>query len=361
MAICFELAYVLFSTSVIRRSPLFIVNQVSFVLCAIYAVFAQRRAIVEIHQHFDHTKSADLAYVVNILLTDFFSILAPVVADSTLLFKLNTFYPSWHAPVLKRLAILGVIATLLAGRLFCSFMMLFLDYFDVVAPVAKGHDEKGKVIFRHTAAIRFADSLMQLATSTFGCCLLLYRAYHYRRQMQASSTVVQRRLRFFVESTTMTFLPPVCIQIVLVVGMFINNIPGRTAYGWGIALNVLFSYAFSILATSWSTIREAPFKASSNRPHDHSTASSVSEVVPNQGHPHPHHHQTQQQHSQNDRTKISPINQTIIGSIMSAVAAPAQEAYDDHDQMEVLVSLPHVGSTDIGALENQTHKHPSSS
>lgn len=103
---------------------------------------------------------------------------------------------------------------------------------------------------------------LQLATCSFAAVVLFHRAYAYsasvaRQPTNVARRRIQRQLRLVIETTTMTFLPPVMCQIIILVAMTCHSTShaAKRAVGWAMDLNMVFSLFFSILATSWSTIR----------------------------------------------------------------------------------------------------------
>ncbi|PWN88990.1 hypothetical protein FA10DRAFT_267599 [Acaromyces ingoldii] len=105
------------------------------------------------------------------------------------------------------------------------------------------------------------DPFLGLLGGTLAWTLLLSKSRAISRNVAARMSrgpgvrANRERLRLFVESTTMTFLPPVLCQIVMVVSYWYKNVTAQRAANQAAIYNVHLSLVFSLLANTWSTLR----------------------------------------------------------------------------------------------------------
>lgn len=339
--LCVELLYLLFSTSAARRSLLFLINTFSFLLAAVYFILLANRAtlMIQVLVGGDASRNVDLA--THITVHTFLSLFAPLVAESTLTFKLIAFYPSWHASRIKRLAIIGPYVIILLVRLAASFVVLWATVKTDIEPAKKGVDLFDYTAYNEGQIVRLVDSCLQLAGSAYVSFLFLRRSflYHRRTQLSVSSSFasnstsppVKRRLRFFVESVCMTFIPPVCLHVIIVTTLNYDTRRSESALTWAIAFNVAFSYAFSILATSWSTIRETRSSATTSK-----SSSSVRPVQRGVLTEMDEENVPSTTSLRSIAMKRSPLQGTVLGSIIGVSVHDDDEG--DDDNMEIIES-----------------------
>lgn len=265
---------------------------------------------------------------------DFFSIFTPLVADSTLAFKLAILFPPWYG--WKRTVVLGIFAMLCFARLAAAACIVWQGMVYYVAPT-----RRGLAFWQLDASfqpfIMLVNAPIQLATCAFASSLLFHRAHAFARAVTRREP--KRQLRFFIESATMTFLPPVLCQIIILVALSAKEeqLALLRAAMWAEDLNMIFSLIFSILATSWSTIR-SPLSTSdaTDASTSHEQPSSASSGVQQRKEP----------------ASASPVMQdSILGTVLTRAGMVGAPAGHDESVMEVMVTLPSRANDEVAASD----------
>lgn len=258
--------------------------------------------------------------------------LAPVVADSTLAFKLASLYPTWSHSVMKRTLILGPFCLTLLLRFVIFLLVIWTGVHYYLLPVVRGASYYVSAP-PTLAVLQTVDAILQLTSCSFASVLMLQRALgvSWRANRHGSNSSPDeaapwRHLRFFFESVFMSFLPPVFCQLIIVITIFLMTEAAGIAYTYGITLNVVFSLWFSILATSWSTIRNRSSIGA------RTTSGRV----------------LSSHHSSMDR--LRPGSRSILGTFLDRAGMSQQDDDDDdapaaEEEMEVVRTLPSATQT----------------
>lgn len=182
--------------------------------------------------------------------------------------------------------------------------------------------------------------------------LLLYRAYVFSQRHTDRRSQAWRHLRFFIESTLMSFVPPVLCQIMLITTIPIGTDTGATVVTWAIYFNIFSSLLFSVLATSWSTIRShgSDLAAAALAPHPAAVGQGTSS-----SHLSPQHSPA--------KTNSSPINDTLLGSVLGDAgylyqeqqqqrqhSSASRQGQSESEDMEVVVTMPESEKEGDGAF-----------
>lgn len=174
-------------------------------------------------------------------------------------------------------------------------------------------------------------SLLSRAKRT-STVLILLRTHQYRKQKRAGSRNaglaeekrLWRKLNFFVESIFMSFLPPILCQILFLATFDINNYTLQGISTYASTANVLLSVSCSVLATTWSTLRDnLPRRSSSTRDHRRSL-----------------------RNFQSPPSERAEPEVSIIGALLERSARIANE--DDADNED---DIEYVGTTSLPADE----------
>ncbi|PWN89986.1 hypothetical protein FA10DRAFT_301278 [Acaromyces ingoldii] len=294
--VCLAATYVLLSKPSERRSTLFRLHLLSFICAGAFFIIqiALQPQIVFLYATqtpngiFD--VGASLTMCRWLIASDFFSVFGPLVADSTLFFKLSAMYPSWTASRTKRLFVLGPFLTALITRLILYTLLVWQDISGTDAYIKSGGSiffNAGKVVFQSILII--IDFSLQILSCSYVSALILLRAYRYRKQMRAkiqrkgladNEKNLRHKLNLFVESILMGFVPPLLCQVLYLATFHSSVITIQAISTYTGTANVFLSAFFAVLATTWSTVRDVvPRRFSS--PQDHPTLPHEEQTGPN--------------------------------------------------------------------------------
>ena len=274
--------FVLFSTPASRTRLIFYVQSL-MIACAytesllylIQSALATRNlALLTDTAHYVRLSRADAAL----------RSLVTLLADLTLLLKVLDFFPSTLVSSTRRLLVVSLSVILKVGRLGTMIALA--------------------VVSAHSAAYLF-DSLfffllinvLEIVDNCFMSAMLLHQSYKlYRIRTRFRSTTSKARLQYLIESIFLTFVPAVLVQLISL-GLLSSGPIRITQSAWtadepppppGVnksdpdyftivnagfwdtavnndiilawlattQLNVMFSVHFSLLATTWTTLRE---------------------------------------------------------------------------------------------------------
>lgn len=193
---------------------------------------------------------------------DFVVTLAPLTATGTLYSRLDMLFPAAHGK-LKRRWILTSFLVILALRLVNCIILVVTGVIDILRPAQREDVQAMEADYNHQdGGIGYViDPFLGLLGGTLAWTLLLSKSRAISRNVAArmsrgpGARANRERLRLFVESTTMTFLPPVLCQIVMVVSYWFKNVTAQRAANQAAIYNVHLSLVFSLLANTWSTLR----------------------------------------------------------------------------------------------------------
>ncbi|PWN32683.1 uncharacterized protein FA14DRAFT_185677 [Meira miltonrushii] len=185
----------------------------------------------------------------------------PVLADAALLFRISSFFPFPVYSKRKRLYIFAPFWFLLISRAIVSILVAAfysVQYFSGVVwvnvdplpyHIPPMYSLSG---FSYGATVELA---MGSLYCTMASSILIFKAYQLAKSRLAVNNKkrVQARMRFFAEALLMCCIPPIFISIAAPIQLL-----AFTTYSYyreSLTLLANTSVIFSILATSWSSIR----------------------------------------------------------------------------------------------------------
>lgn len=130
----------------------------------------------------------------------------------------------------------------------------------------------------------------------------------------------------------MSFVPPLICQIIIVASAFTPTVAAARANTYGILFNVVMALCFSILATTWSSIRDAtPSQISSSS----SSSSSRRHISTS----------TSLRPSSRDRPPPPPAeSKSIIAAVLDRAGITSREGAESEEEMEVVQSITSTSS-----------------
>lgn len=180
--------------------------------------------------------------------TKFFELFTPLVCDITLLFKVLSFYPPTLYPTtIRRIGpVIPLIILALLRAASCSLG---------VATVALSQSSDREYLDSYDYTIfDMIEYGLQVIFCIYSSILLfrkLFKIANHRR-LGHTSLPRKRKVRILIEATAMTFIFPILAQI----GAVVSAATGQGVFYCYFAYsNIYLSVICSVLATSWSTIR----------------------------------------------------------------------------------------------------------
>ncbi|PWN88066.1 hypothetical protein FA10DRAFT_280698 [Acaromyces ingoldii] len=255
--------FVLFSSQRTRANPIFWIQLLSLFLAMVYALLGVAEYSLameyswEVYQPFKFNNMANAEAV--------FQFIVPYVADIPLIFKILAFYPSTVYSHRRR-------ALMVAFPIFMK-----LPRISIIIVYAYESTKFGRT-GGYPALCILLEALFQVLDNGYSSSVLLYKCVQFwrlRSKASAHTTTKGRlRLRFLMESLFLTFFPAILVQI-FIVGFTAPQplsvkfseeyaltqhygAPGYVYSGMAILifLNVVVTVYSSILATSWTSLRE---------------------------------------------------------------------------------------------------------
>lgn len=271
-----------------------------------------------------------------------------LLADVTLLLKVLDFFPSTLFSSTRRLFVVSLSVVLKVGRL--STMIAL-----AVVSARSAYLVDSLIFF-------LLINVFEIVDNCFMSAMLLHQSYKlYRIRTRFRSTTSKARLQYLIESIFLTFVPAVLVQLISLgllssgpilithhawaadepppgmsdsdpdyfarvnAGFWENAVNNQIILAWlaSTQLNVMFSVHFSLLATTWTTLRETRSAIQSTSqtsapPSDHGLCDKDGGPELAKSPPQPHHLHGEEQGRQ--RTVLSLIT--------------------DSEPIEVLMSLP---------------------
>ncbi|PWN86557.1 hypothetical protein FA10DRAFT_270115 [Acaromyces ingoldii] len=286
--VCLATTFVLFSTPTERRSAIFWLHIFSFGCAGAFFFIQIGTQPSQIFLTASQKPDGDYDLGISLDLARwnaasfFFLLFAPLVADSSLFFKLNAIYPSWATSRVKQCLVLGPFIVALIVRLILSFLTIWYSVGLITPKIESGGSINDVYGETHVFEIlRALDIGLQFLSCAYVSALILLRAHRFRKQRRARSRHQElvggdrpwRKLNHLIESILMSFVPPLLCQVMIVVSLAsIDYLAATAIQTYAGTANVFLSALFAVLATTWSTVRDAiPRRSSSTR--DSSTSS----------------------------------------------------------------------------------------
>lgn len=256
------IALVLLSTPQQRRGPVFTLQCVAFPMALTNALLVTVCVVLNAKQLFTNKNMIGTLVPIECA-QKAFEAFTPLVCDATLIFKVLAFYPvsPIPSPSGKRgifrqrwIPVFPLLVVGLARIVTCTLVTYYYYQYDYLPSSTPAGIIAAQGRIYHRCAM--AEFVLQILYCSYASALLFRKIYLFaqRRQMRKrkGTALLQRRLRYLIESLAMTFILPVIAQIVAAVAAQSGN--GVVLYVASLT-NVYLSTLLSVLATSWSTIR----------------------------------------------------------------------------------------------------------
>ncbi|PWN45091.1 hypothetical protein IE81DRAFT_328356 [Ceraceosorus guamensis] len=267
----FATAFVLLSTPAQRRRPLFSIQCILLILTLIYNgidlayTYLYTANFIE---QLGQNRSQPTPWPEAEPTIEIMSHLLPFLIDLTLIIKVAAFYPkriyyvAWRR--LLPIAPLIVVALARLATMIYSVQQWYLGYVTLDEKVGVETSDDNPLWIAELRATRnatkaaLAETILQIVFCAYASGILLYKAVTFLKHAERSPAL-KRSIVFLVEAILMSFLPPLIVQIISIglTASTSSNTSISFAAAYCRALNVYLSMIFSILATSWSTIRLA--------------------------------------------------------------------------------------------------------
>jgi hypothetical protein len=100
------------------------------------------------------------------------------------------------------------------------------------------------------------ENIHTYSCSLFSCSAILFREAYgfYRDSAKAFNSQIRRKIRFVIESIFFTYTIPVAFQLACAFSLLFVT-PASNHYGIFSSVNAYTTALFSLLSTTWSTIR----------------------------------------------------------------------------------------------------------
>ncbi|PWN34531.1 uncharacterized protein FA14DRAFT_160097 [Meira miltonrushii] len=256
------IALVLLSTPQQRRGPVFTLQCVAFPMALTNALLVTVCVVLNAKSLFTSKNMTDTLVPIECA-QKAFEAFTPLVCDATLIFKVLAFYPVSPIPspsgkrgILRQrwIPVAPLLVIGLARTVTCTLVTYFYYQYDYLAANTPPEITAAKGRVYHRSAM--AEFILQIIYCSYASALLFRKIYLFaqRRRMRKrrGTALLQRRLRYLIESLAMTFILPVIAQIIAAVAAQLGK--GVVLYIASLT-NVYLSTLLSVLATSWSTIR----------------------------------------------------------------------------------------------------------
>lgn len=256
------IALVLLSTPQQRRGPVFTLQCVAFPMALTNALLVTLCVVLNAKSLFTSKNMTNTLVPIECA-QKAFEAFTPLVCDATLIFKVLAFYPVSPIPspsgrrgILRQrwIPVAPLLVVGLARIVTCTLVTYYYYQYDYLASNTPPEITAAKGRTYHRSAM--AEFILQIIYCGYASALLFRKIYLFaqRRQMRKrkGTALLQRRLRYLIESLAMTFILPVIAQIVAAVAA--QSGKGVVLYIASLT-NVYLSTLLSVLATSWSTIR----------------------------------------------------------------------------------------------------------
>ena len=206
----------------------------------------------------------------------------PLLAESTLLLQISSFFPRPLYSILFRFGVLAPFAVLLISRLGLSIANANL----IIRAWNSNHEYSNSpfpvITFTHWLDKARIFALTEYALGMIYCIMassfLLYKAYNFVHSSKITFLPpIKRKLRFLTEAIFMCFLPPAALTIAGLTTRIQPSLSmGKPLYQQQNTTSILVNVSVlcALLATSWSSVRTfADEKIASHRSvHDESEA-----------------------------------------------------------------------------------------
>lgn len=345
--------FAVLSTEKQRRGPVFVVQCISFPLAIVYNL---QETIISYHrfvgtfakpgQHVDFTN------YVNVLAADLaLEHFIPLIADLALLFKIRSFFPRPVYSYRRQMLMLAPLVALWIPRLGLGIANTYFIYKLESTVSLQPHRAYPAVVgvewIRPTFITGQVEYGLGAVYSLYAACVLLYKARRFSKMhsSQLRRHVLQRRIRFFIEASLMSFIPPVGFSIAAICVM---NVPSnKYAYYREMSGSIVnTSVLFGLLATSWSSIRlsnEQTSDGRDSRPNNFTPSALHGITMPT----------TVLSAIYEDETPATDGNLTVVKCLSSGTRSPSDPTYENEPKVSIQCLQASTGFSTTTASDRQ--------